>query len=153
MREVVVESRACGACGAFVTESMEGGAVVVRRRGGTFFRDSLASLLAGVPRERSGLAHAAGYAGVLSLFRYSFAYLTVSGWWPAWMLGTGLALCFSLLAPVALALSFAAAVSLERAPRKSGRLPLLVGFALGWQGSYALLFLLDGILQWLATLG
>src|SRR5215208_5096803 len=101
MREVVLESRACGACGAFVSETREDGAVFVRRRGGTFFRDSLTSLLTAVPRERSGLAHAAGYAGLLSLFRYSFAPLTMSGWWPLWVLGTGLALCFSLLAPLA----------------------------------------------------
>jgi hypothetical protein len=153
MREVVLEGRACGACGAFVYEAREGGAaVVVKRGGGTFFRDSLTSMLAAVPRERSGLAHAAGYAGLLSLFRYSFNYLLVSGWWPAWALGTGLVLFFSLLAPLALALSFAAAVSLDRAPWKSGRLPALFGFALGWQGSYALLFLLDEIWQWLASL-
>jgi predicted outer membrane lipoprotein len=153
MREVVIESRACGACGAFVSVSREGGAVVVKRRGGTFFRDKLYSLLSGVPRERSGLAYAAGYAGLLSLFRYSFTYLTVSGWWPAWVLGTGLALIFSMLAPLALVLSFSAAVSLERSPWKSGTLPTFVGFMLGWQGSYTALFLLDEIWQWLASLG
>ena len=123
----------------------------VRRRGATFFRDSLTALLTGVPRERSGLAYAAGYAGLLSLFRYSFAPLTMSGWWPASMLGWGLVLFFSLLAPLALALSFAAAVSLERSPWKSGSLPTLVGFMLGWQGSYTVLFLLDAIWQWLAA--
>jgi hypothetical protein len=123
----------------------EDGAVFVERRGGTFFRDSLTTLLTGVPRERSGLAYAAGYAGLLSLFRYSFSYLMVSGWWPAWLLGTALTLCFSLLAPLALALSFAAALSLDRAPLRSGRLPALAGFSLGWTGSYTLLFLLDEI--------
>lgn len=129
----------------------EDGAVFVERRGGTFFRDSLSTLLTGVPRERSGLAYAAGYAGLLSLFRYCFSYLTMSGWWPAWMLGTGLVLVFSLLAPLALALSFAAAISLDRSSEKSGRLPALVGFSLGWVGSYTLLFLLDEIWQWLAS--
>jgi hypothetical protein len=131
---------------------MEGGAVVVRRRGGKFFRDWLTELISGLPRERSGLAYAAGYAGLLSLFRYSFNYLSSSGWWPAWMLGTGLTLFFSLLAPLALVLSFAAAVSLDRAPWKSGRLPAFFGFALGWLGSYTLLFLLDAIWQRLAAL-
>ena len=121
----------------------------VKRRGGTFFRDLLSDLLFGVPRERSGLAYAAGYAGVLSLFRYSFAPLALSDWWPAWMLGTGLVLVFSLLAPLALVLSFAAAVSLDRSPGKSGRLPALVGLLAGWFGSYTLLFLLDEIWQWL----
>jgi hypothetical protein len=44
-------------------------------------------------------------------------------------------------------------VSLDGARLKSGRLPALVGFALGWQGSYTLLFLLDEIRQWLASPG
>ena len=153
MREVVLGGRACGTCGAFVSVTRENGGVFIHRRGRAFFRDSLTALLTGVPRERSGLAHAAGYAGLLSLFRYSFTYLTVSGWWPAWMLGTVLTLCFSLLAPLALVLSFAAAVSLDRAPSRSGRLPAVVGFTFGWFGSYTLLFLLDEIWQWLASLG
>jgi hypothetical protein len=153
MREVVLESRACGACGAFVSVAREDGAVFIERRGGTFFRDSLSALFCGVPRERSGLAHAAGYAGLLSLFRYSFVSLTMSDWWPVSMLGWGLVLFFSLLAPLALVLSFPAALSLERAHGKSGSLPVLVGFLLGWQGSYTLLFLLDKIWQWLASLG
>lgn len=153
MREVVLEHRACGACGAFVSVTREDGGVFVEQRGGTYFRDSLTTLLTAVPRERSGLAHAAGYAGLLSLFRYSFTYLTVSSWWPAWMLGTVLTLLFSLLAPLALVLSFASAVSLDREPWKSGRLPAFVGLVLGWFGSYTLLFLLDEIWRWLASLG
>jgi len=88
MREVVLENRACGACGAFVYEAREGGAVVVRRSGGTFFRDSLTSMLTAVPRERSGLAYAAGYAGLLSLFRYSFLPLTLSQVWQ-WLASLG----------------------------------------------------------------
>ena len=151
MREVVLESRACGACGAFVSVAREDGAVFVEQRGETFFRDSLSALFSGVPRERSGLAYAAGYAGLLSLFRYSFAPLTMSSWWPVSMLGWGGVLFFSLLAPLALVLSFVAAVSLERSPLKSGRLPALVGFSFGWFGSYTLLFLLDAIWQWLAS--
>ncbi len=151
MREVVWEKRACGACGLYVSSAREDGAVFVGRRHKTFLRERLCSMLAGVPRERSWLAHAAGYAGLLSLFRYSFAPLTMSGWWAASMLGWGLALFFSLFAPLALALSFAAAVSLERSPRKSGQLPALVGFLLGWQGSLTALFLLDEIRQWLAS--
>jgi hypothetical protein len=87
------------------------------------------------------------------LFRYSFAPLVLSGWWPAWALGTGLVLAFSLLAPLALVLSFAAAVSLDRSPWKSGRLPALVGFSFGWCGSYTLVLLLDEIWQWLTPPG
>jgi len=127
--------------------------VFVERKGGTFYRDSLSPLLSGLPRERSGLAYAAGYAGLISLFRYSFAPLALSDWWPAWALGTGLVLFFSLLAPLALVLSFAAAVSLDRSPWKSGRLPALVGLLAGWFGSYTLVFLLDELWQWLASPG
>jgi hypothetical protein len=129
----------------------EGGGVAAGRRRGTFFRAPLSSPVAGVPRERSGLAYAAGYAGVLSLFRYSFAPLVLSEWWPAAMLGTGLVLFFNLLAPLGLVLSYAAAVSLDRSPSKSGRLPALVGFSLGWPGSYTLLILLDEIWRLLAA--
>ena len=68
-------------------------------------------------------------------------------------MGTGLTLCFAVLAPLSLVLSFAAAVSLDRAPSKSGRLPALVGFTSGWFGSYTLVFLLDEIWQWLASPG
>ena len=136
MREVLLESRACGACGALV--HVEGGA---------------AAALTAVPRERSGLAYAAGYAGVLSLFRYSFVPLTLSGWWPVWALGAGLVLLFSLLAPLALVLSYAAAVSLDRSRGKAGRLPALFGLVSGWFGSYALLFVLEDIWRWLAPPG
>ena len=153
MREAVLESRACGACGAFVSVAREDGAVFFERRGGTCFRDPLTSLLAGVPRERSGVAYAAGYAGLLSLFRYSFAPLSMSGWWPASMLGWGLVLCFNLMAPLALGLSFAAAVSLDRAPLKSGRLPAVFGILVGWHGSFELLFLLYMFWGWLASPG
>ena len=149
MREVVLESRACGACGAFVSVAREDGAVFVERRGGRFFRDALSELLTGTPRERSGLAYAAGYAGLLSLFRYSFVPMTMSGWWPVSALGWGFALFFSMLAPLALVLSFAAAFSLERTPRKSGSLPTLAGFLLGWQGFYTALFMFFKVCEWL----
>lgn len=151
MREVLLEGRACGACGAFVHVEPEGGGVVYGRGRGTCFREPLASPSEAVPRERSGLAYAAGYAGVLSLFRYSFVPLTLSGWWPASVLGTGLVLIFSLLAPLALVLSYAAAASLDRSQEQAGRLPALVGFACGWFGSYTLFFLLDEIWRWLAA--
>ena len=151
MREVVFESRACGACGADVPGGRGDVYVYAERRGGVFLSKLEETVWRSVTRERSGLAYAAGYAGLLSLFRYSFAPLTLSGWWPAWTLGTGLTLAFSLLAPLALLLSFGAAVSLDRSASKSGRLPALVGFAAGWQGSYALLFLLDELWQWLAA--
>ena len=156
MREVVLESRACGVCGADAPGGRVG--VVVEsdgacdgRRGGTFFLGPVVRALWVAPRERSGLAYAAGYAAVLYLFRYSFLPLKLSSWWPAWTLGTALVLLFSLLAPLALALAFAAGVSLDRAPEKSGRLPALFALLVGWFGSYTLLFLLDEVWQWLAA--
>jgi hypothetical protein len=152
MREVVLENRACGACGVGGPAAHDGGYVFVEGRAGRFLGVPFKGALGRVTPERSGLAYAAGYAGVLSLFRYSFTYLTMSGWWPAWVLGKVLVLFCCLLAPLALVLSFAAAVSLDRAPWKSGRLPALVGCALGWLGSYTLLFLLDEVWRWLASL-
>jgi hypothetical protein len=149
MREVVLESRACG---VGVPAAHDGGYVFVEGCEGRFLGVPFKEARGRVTLERSGLAYAAGYAGLLSLFRYSFTYLTMSGWWPAWVLGKALVLLFCLLAPLALALSFAAAVSLDRAPWKSGRLPALLGCACGWLGSYALLFLLDELWQWLASL-
>ncbi|HEX8294308.1 MAG TPA: hypothetical protein VF570_21310 [Pyrinomonadaceae bacterium] len=151
MREVFLEGRACGACGALVHVERGGGAAAAGRGRGTFFRGPSASPLAAAARGRSGLAYAAGYAGVLSLFRYSFAALALSDWGPASVLGAGLVLSFSLLAPLGLVLSYAAAASLDRSPSKSGRLPALVGFALGWLGSCTLLFRLDEIWRWLAA--
>ena len=152
MREAVLESRACVACGAFVSVAREDGGVFVERRGATHMHEPLTALFAGVPRERSGLAYAAGYAGLLSLFRYSFVPLTMSGWWPASVLGWGLVLCFNLLAPLALVLSYAAAVSLDRSPWKSGGLPAVFGILVGWFGSYELVCLLYLIWGWLASL-
>jgi hypothetical protein len=136
-----------------VSAAREDGAVFVGRRDATRLRDPLTALFAGVPRERSGLAYAAGYAGLLSLFRYSFAPLTMSGWWAASALGWGLVFCFNLLAPLALALSFAAAVSLDRAPWRSGRLPAVFAILVGWHGSYEFVFLLYLFWGWLASLG
>src|ERR1044072_8487175 len=135
MREVVLESRACGACGAFVSVAREDGAVFIERRGRTFFRDSLSALFCGVPRERSGLAHAAGYAGLLSLFRYSFVSLTMSDWWPVSMLGWGVVVFCCRLAPRRRVVACPAPCSLERGHGKWRSLPVLVGFLLGGQGS------------------
>jgi hypothetical protein len=90
-----------------------------------------------VPRVRSGLAYAAGFAGVAYLFRYSFVSLTLSGWRPASALGAALFTLLSLLAPVALALAYAAGASLDRAPEKSGRLPAMFGFFVGLFGTAA----------------
>jgi hypothetical protein len=67
-----------------------------------------------------------------------------------WGFAVGLILVWGLLAPAALALSFAAAVSLDRSPLKSGRLPALFGFSVGWLGVAAWLTQLGG--GWLTSL-
>ena len=152
MREVALESRACGACGAGPPDEGAGGYVFVEGRGGAFLSVPGGGGVRGVPRERSGLAYAAGYAGVLYLFRFAFAPLALSGWWPAWALGTTLLFLLALLAPLALALAFAAGVSLDRSPERSGRLPALFGLLVGLCGSYTFLFLGDSyIWRWLAA--
>jgi hypothetical protein len=87
------------------------------------------------PRVRSGLAHAAGFAGLAVLFRPSFATLFL------WQLGfhgpAGLLLFMltGLVAPASLALGFAAGAELDRAPGKSGRPQAMLGFFAGLLGT------------------
>lgn len=89
-----------------------------------------------VERQRSGLAYAAGFAGLIYLFRYSFAtllftYLELRG-----PVGVSLLLLWSLSAPVALVLAFIAGASLDRSPENAGRLPALVGLLVGFYGTF-----------------
>lgn len=149
MLELLLKSRACPACGAGVGRARGEGTVYDAERGGTFFRD-WDEPPSRAPRERSGLAHAAGFAAVFYLFRYSFAPLVFAQAGEQWVLAVALMFVWSLLAPAALALSFAAAVSMARAPRKSGKLPALFGFFVGWFGVLAWLMRLDE--RWLTSL-
>ncbi len=150
MLELLLKSRACPACGAGVPSEQRGGAVYDGERGGAFFRDSYGDPPVLAPRERSGLAHAAGFAGVLYLFRYSLAPLVFAQAGQEWTLAVTLVFVWSLWAPAAIALSFAAAVSLDRSPRKSGRLAALFGFCVGWFGLVTWLSRLDE--RWLMSL-
>jgi hypothetical protein len=119
-------------------------------RGGTFFKDLESAPPVRAPRERSGMAYAAGYAGVLYLFHYSLAPLAFAQAGQEWALAASIMFVWSLLSLVALVLSFMAAVSLGRSPRKSGRLPALFGFFVGWFGLFAWLSRLDE--RWLMSL-
>ena len=101
-------------------------------------------------RERSGVAYAAGYAGVLYLFRYSFAPLVLSEWVSLRVLGMGFVLLLSLLGPVALVLSLVAGWKLDRSPEKYGRPQALFGFFVGWLGVAAWIAVLDE--RWLRSL-
>ena len=152
MREVLDESRAGYVYGAWSAQcDAEGGVAVytaapLEGTAGSLSRrpPTLA------PPERSGLAHAAGFAGVLYLFRYSFAPLVFAQAGTEWTTAVWVMFVWGLLSPLALALSFGAAVSLDRSPLKSGRLPALFGFAVGWLGIAMWLARLDE--RWLLSL-
>jgi len=87
-------------------------------------------------RVRSGLAYAAGFAGLAVLFRPALSTLLL------WNLGmrseAGIALFFltGLLAPAAVALGFAAGAALDRDRGKSGRPQALLGFLVGLWGTF-----------------
>lgn len=152
MREVLDESRASYVYGAWSAHGDSEGGVVVYTAAPLDVTGGLPSRRPPplAPPERSGLAHAAGFAGVLYLFRYSFAPLVFAQAGTEWTLAVWMMFVWGLLSPAALALSFGAAVSLDRSPRKSGRLPALFGFAVGWLGIAMWLARLDE--RWLLSL-
>ena len=146
MREFVEECRSRRVCGASVWATHSGGALDVGGRLGAFYRASEGGGPGRAYRERSGLAYAAGFAGVLYLFRYAAAPPPGQEWGFAfWLM-----FFWGLLAPAALALSFAAGVSLDRSPSLTGRLPALFGFFVGWFAVAAWYLQLDG--RWLSLL-
>jgi|SRR5215204_433430 len=139
MLELLIQSRACPACGAGKPGArVDGASLEARVRG----------WLSGARRERSGLAYASGFAGVFYLFRYSLAPLAQPHAGALSELATWLFLLWSLSAPLAVALAFAAGIALDRSPGKSGVLPSLFGFFVGWYGIAAWLSLLDERLLW-----
>src|SRR5215212_5043470 len=105
MRELVTESRECNVCGSrawVMREAPDAGA-----RGVTFAGRSGGGRLARVTRERSGLAHAAGFAGVLFLFGGPLARFALSHWGLLADAAACAAFACSLSAPLALGLAFA----------------------------------------------
>lgn len=139
MRELVTETRECNVCGSRVRVAC--GASDLGARAGTFVESFKDERPARVTRVRSGLAHAAGFAGVLYLFGYSVAPLALTRWWlapGAWPL-----FAWSLFAPLALVLAFAAAVSLDRSREKAGALPAMFGLVVGLWGTFELLLMLS----------
>jgi hypothetical protein len=136
MREVWLESRKCGVCGASLTCARGRGGLYEETGGGTFYREPDGGLQAATPRERSGLAYGAGFAGVLYLFCHSLGPLAFALAGESSSVAAALLLALSLPAPLALALSFAAAVSLDRARGgKSGTLPALFAYTAGMFGT------------------
>ena len=138
MREPVLESREGNVCGSRVRGAR--GASELGARAGIFVETLRDERPARVTRQRSGLAHAAGFAGVLFLFYGSLARYAVSHWGLLADVAWWAALASSLLAPLALALAFAAGVSLDRSREKSGAIPALFGLVVGLLGTAKLLF-------------
>jgi hypothetical protein len=145
MRELVEETGAYHFCGEPTPNRDADAAAYVVCQSGACVAGRAGRGLLSVTRERSGLAYAAGFAGVLYLFRYSFAPFASAQLGPGWPLTTVLIFVWSLLAPAALVLAFAAGVSLDRSPEKSGALPALFGLFVGWFGTVSWLFLLNGL--------
>lgn len=140
MREIVLESQVCNVCGSRAQVVRETLNVEVRFM--SFLRELRGDGRVCVPRVRSGLAYAAGYAGLLSLFHYPFIPFLLSHVRLETTLGTLLVTGFWVFAPLALVLAFAAGVSLDRSREKAGALPALFGFVVGLVGIVELLFLL-----------
>lgn len=146
-RELVWESRECNVCGARVLAAREASGAEVRAV--TFVEPPRGGRLVRVTRERSGLAHAAGFAGVLFLFGEPLARYALSHWGLLAGAAAWAAFACSLFAPPALALAFAAGVSLDRSREKSGAMPALFGLVVGILGTVKLLFALA---PWLSQL-
>src|SRR5688572_12901165 len=144
MMELLTKGRVCPSCGAGPRLKRADEAAWLEGWGGVSIEARVADALARAPRtvsrERSGLAHAAGFAGVLFLFNHSLAPLAFSLVGESAGLAAALLLALSLPAPLALALSFAAAAALDGSPRKSGALPALFGYAVGLFGSVKALY-------------
>ncbi|HKG16035.1 MAG TPA: hypothetical protein VKB12_22125 [Pyrinomonadaceae bacterium] len=136
-RELVWESRECNVCGARVLAAREASGAEVRAV--TSVKPSKGERPARVTRVRSGLAHAAGFAGVLYLFGYSVAPLALTRWWFA--SGASPLVVWGLFAPLALGLAFAAGVSLDRSREKAGALPAMFGLVVGLWGTFELLLM------------
>lgn len=139
MRELVWESRECNVCGARVLAAREASGAEVRAV--TSVKPLKGERPARVPRVRSGLAHAAGFAGVLYLFGYSVVPFALTHWW--FGSGVSLVVAWRLFATLALVLAFASAVSLDRSRDKAGALPAMFGLVVGLWGTFGLLLMFE----------
>jgi hypothetical protein len=148
MRELESEGRECDACGARVRGVYACESWNVAARAVSFVDAFECERVGRAPRERSGLAHAAGFAGVLYLFHNSFMPLALSPW-RLGSAGSFFAGSLILFAPLALALAFAAGVALDRSRAKSGALPALFGLVVGLWGTFDLLLMFGPWLRYL----
>jgi hypothetical protein len=138
MRELEALEGRCARCGADAWLARAYGASGGTARGHA--ARATAFIFTREARTRSGLAYAAGFAGLFYLFWPSAAALA----WEWLGMSSGLvALAWGLSAPLAMALGLAAARELDRAPWKVGRAQAVLGYLLGFFGTIALtLFLL-----------
>ena len=148
MRELITESHECNVCGSRVWVMR--GAAHTEARAVSFIESPENRKPARVTRERSGLAHAAGFAGVVYLFLNSLAMYLLPLSMSA-SAGLWLVVACDMFAPLAVVLSFAAAVSLERSRAKAGALPALFGLVVGLWGTCGLLLVLASWLRHLRS--
>ena len=92
----------------------------------------VSALFAGEARARSGLAYAAGFAGLFYLFKASAVSFALGWLGPP---GVFLGYLWGASAPAAWALGLLAASELDRSPSLAGRSQALVGFLIGLWGT------------------
>jgi hypothetical protein len=134
MRESVGKGRACFFCGSAVGRLTSNGTALSQVWRGAGSLECTAAT--GEPRARSGLAYAAGFAGLAYLFGFSVSSLVFDVLAMRGLAGVAFVMLWSLWGPVALGLAYAAGVSLDRSPEKVGRLPALTGLFVGLYGTY-----------------
>jgi hypothetical protein len=140
MREQESEAVVCLCCGARAGAPLKARVVTVtwdEERG------RAVGLARAAPKRRSGLAHAAGYAGLAYLVGYSLAPAAGGQRLLAGLgaYGQPVPLPFwNLWAQAALVLAFAAAYSMDRARDREGALPALLGLLVGLWGTLVWLF-------------
>lgn len=147
MREQVNETVVCLCCGARAADVPPAPrAAPVTRQQGQRRVESFAREARAVTKRRSGLAYAAGYAGLAYLFGYGFAPATHAAGGSRLVAligayGEPASLPFwNLWAPAAIVLAFAAASSIDHARDRAGALPAVLGLVVGLWGTLVWLF-------------
>jgi len=116
----------CSLCGARSRRGGAGRALAARGVGAIF---------AAEPRARSGLAYAAGFAGLAYLFRHSAAALGSEWLGLPWL---WLTYAWGAWGPAAMALGIVAASELDRSPGTAGRPQAVLGYLIGLWGTLRL---------------
>lgn len=95
---------------------------------------------------RSGLAYAAGYAGLAYLFQQSALTLFAGVFGPTSAAAFLFVLAWGLCAPLAVLLALFAAIKIDRSENLRGGLPAIIGFTLGFVGTLDMIVVL---IRWL----